>query len=213
MPLEGPWGQLSARVNAAAERAVARAKKAVAAAAVVLASDIRAGIVSQAPGGQAFVPIRPMTIFLRLERMGAAHRKRVEQRAAEIESAGGTAHKRLIDHGDLLRSITYGISADGMTAKVGVLRSAKTRDGHSLVDIARIQTEGRVIAVTPKMRGWLHYHGVHLSPSTTHLVIFASPFIEPVFAASRAKLEAVIRGVWTLEGRAPVGAWKASTPK
>ncbi len=47
-------------------------------------------------------------------------------------------------------------------------------------DLAVILHEGCDIRVTPKMRAYLHYMGLHLSPDTTHIHIPPRPFVDPI---------------------------------
>ena len=74
----------------------------------------------------------------------------------KLAGFGGT--KPLIAGGDLFSSVTVSPpEPNGLTKFVGVLRSAKGKDGKSLVNIGQIQEEGRtiVIKLTPKMRKYL----------------------------------------------------------
>ena len=68
---------------------------------------------------------------------------------------GGT--KALIAGGDLRNSIT--VTREGDQVFVGVHRTAKTRTGQSVVDIAALHEHGSrpiVIKLTPKARAFLH---------------------------------------------------------
>ena len=91
--------------------------------------------------------------------------------------------KPLIDEGDLLGSVGFRfVELD--TVFVGVHR--KAADG---TDIAAIheREEGTRIRVTPKMRAFLHAHGLHLKPSTTELFIPRRPFVKPAYEDFKAK--------------------------
>ncbi len=114
------------------------------------ASQVKKGIVSQAPGGKKFAPLSPITI------------------------AQKGSSKALINHGDLLGSITYETFNNEDSVFIGVKR------GNKEVNIAAVHEFGCTIGVTPKMRAYLHYHGIHLKKSTTHIHIPARPFLSPV---------------------------------
>jgi len=110
----------------------------------------------------------------------------------------GRPHKRLIDRGQggLLGAIAF--EARGMVLRVGVQKVA-LKGGH---DLARIQEDGAVIRVTPKMRGWLHAKGLHLKPSTTKIEIPGQQYMKKgladserlVFKAWDQAVEATIQG-------------------
>jgi len=99
------------------ERAVQRA---VARRAQMLRREIQRGIRSQAPGGQQFEPLKQSTI-----------------------DAKGSS-KALIDKGDLVRSVnvTKVGSGNQIVYFVGVHRSAVSKDGQFLANIAEIHEEG-----------------------------------------------------------------------
>lgn len=91
--------------------------------------------------------------------------------------------KPLIDNGDLLGSVSHHF-IDRHTVAVGVNR--RTRSG---VNIAALheREKGVRIKVTPKMRAWLHGHGLHLKPSTKELFIPGRPFMKPSYNDFRQK--------------------------
>jgi len=62
----------------------------------------------------------------------------------------------------------------------------KAADG---TDVAALheREEGTRVAVTPKMRAYLHARGFHLRPTTTHLFIPGRPYIKPAFRDFKAK--------------------------
>jgi hypothetical protein len=95
------------------------------------------GMTKQAPGGQRFQKLSPLT--------------RAKRRAE-----GFAGRKALIRTGTMRRSIV--VSQRGGTVFVGILRGTKTRDGKDLVNIARVHEEGRivVIPVTEKMRKYFY---------------------------------------------------------
>ena len=85
--------------------------------------------------------------------------------------------KPLIDKGDLLGSITYQV-ADEEHVYIGV---KKGKSG----DIAGVHEFGCTIEVTPKMRAFLHYNGVHLKNTTTYINIPPRPFLRPVLTSEK----------------------------
>lgn len=96
------------------------------------------GIASQAPGGQAFQPLSPLTIALR-------------------KVFGGAGSKALIATGGLRGSITVTrVASAEPKAFVGVLRNAKSKGGKSLANIAEIHEFGANIRKTAKMNRFLH---------------------------------------------------------
>lgn len=99
--------------------------------------DIIKGITEQAPAGKQFDPLSPMTLALR-------------------RAKGFRGKKILMVTGGLRNAITVKRTGAG-AVYVGVLRSAKSKDGKQLFNIARVQELGGVIVirVTPRMRKWL----------------------------------------------------------
>jgi hypothetical protein len=95
------------------------------------------GLREQAPGGQPFRPLADSTIRVRA-----------------FKRFRGT--KALLVRGDLRNSITVERDRDG--AFVGVLRTARGRNGMPLANVAELNEFGSrpiVIRVTPKMRAFL----------------------------------------------------------
>ena len=133
------------------------------------------GIRKQAPGGQKFKPLSATTIAIR-----------------KIRGFRGT--KALIVRGDLRNSITVKETATG--AFIGILKSARSRDGSRLVNVGLALEEGRtfIMRATPKMLALLHKafreggasgsgstSGSTASGSILIIKIPARPFVEPVF--------------------------------
>ena len=131
------------------------------------------GLREGAPGGKALEPLAPTTLAIRRFR-------------------GFKGTKPLIVHGDLRNSIVVVKQAGGVF--VGVLRSAKARNGQPLVNVAAAHEFGtRAIAIklTPKARRFLHaaFRAAGLDrpagdrPTTGIAVlrIRARPFLRPVF--------------------------------
>lgn len=105
-------GERFLRVSKALEQATQKA-------ALLLVREIKRGIVTQAPGGQAFAPLAESTI----------KRKK--------------SSKALIDTGFLLNAITYRLMRD--QAFVGLLRGSLNRDGEELANIGAIMEFGATI--------------------------------------------------------------------
>ena len=87
--------------------------------------------------------------------------------------------KPLIDKGDLVGSITYQV-VDANNVFVGVKKGKE-------VNIAAVHEFGCTIGVTPKMRAYFHYQGVHLKSSTQYIHIPPRPFLRPVLLGSEFK--------------------------
>ena len=87
--------------------------------------------------------------------------------------------KPLIDKGDLVGSVTYQV-IDSNNVFIGVKKGKE-------VNIAAVHEFGCTIAVTPKMRAYLHHQGVHLRASTQYIHIPPRPFLRPVLLGSEFK--------------------------
>lgn len=128
----------------------------------MLRDETRKGIRNQAPGGQPFEPLTEFT----------------------IRNKGSS--KALIDHGDLVNSITFKVDPARMAVFVGILRTARSRNPESgeiyLANIGRVHEEGAIIPVTPRMRAFFLYRwGIKLKSSTLYISIPARPFLKPTF--------------------------------
>lgn len=95
------------------------------------------GLREQNPGGKPFQELSPITLALR-----------------KFSGFGGT--KALLVRGDMRNSITVTKLGSG-AAFVGILRTAKGRDGQSLANVAEINEYGKtiVIRLTQRMREFL----------------------------------------------------------
>jgi hypothetical protein len=131
----GPWGT-ARRILASSP---ARIQKAVDVATLQEAHYFRRlvveGLREQAPGGKAFKPLAPLTLALR-----------------KLKNFRGT--KALLVRGDLRNSITVNKLGPG-AAFVGVLRTAKGRNGQPLANVADLNENGSrpiIIRITQKMR-------------------------------------------------------------
>ena len=184
----GDWARARRLLTAAPQRLQAAIGTAVRQEAHALRNEIVQGLTRQAPGGEPLKPPSPLTIAAR-----------------ELEGFGGT--KALIVRGDLRNSIT--VLMQGDEAFIGVSRSARSKDGASLVDLAKLHEFGGppvIIPMTPKMRRFLfallRQAGKEPTGGSGRGVIVvqvpARPFLRPAFdkfreGASRRFLERVAR--------------------
>lgn len=93
-------------------------------------------------------------------------------------------------------------AVNGKGVDVGVLKGS-----HAW--LAGIHEYGCRIQVTPKMRAWFHYQGVHLSKSTTHIHIPERSFLRAGFDANQAevvsKAQEVLKDV--ASGKTTANGW------
>jgi hypothetical protein len=171
----GPWSRVGQLLAAAPRRMQAAFDKALLQEGQFLRTKIVEGIREQAPGGRAFTPLAPTTLAIR-----------------QFRGFRGT--KALLVQGDLRNSIT--VVKDGDRVLVGVLRTARSRNGKSLVDVAALQEHGSrpiVVRLTPRARAFLHAafrragldepSGGRPGIGIAITMIPARPFLAPVFAA------------------------------
>ena len=184
----GDWARARRLLTAAPQRLQAAVSAAVRQEAHALRNEIVQGLTSQAPGGETLKPPSPLTIAAR-----------------QLEGFGGS--KALIVRGDLRNSITVIVQGD--EAFIGVSRSARSRDGASMMDLAKLHEFGGppvIIPMTPKMRRFLfallRQAGKEPTGGSGRGVIVvqvpARPFLRPAFekfreGASRRFLERVAR--------------------
>lgn len=184
----GEWARARRLLTAAPQRLQAAIGTAVRQEAHALRNEIVQGLTSQAPGGETLKPPSPLTIAAR-----------------QLEGFGGS--KALIVRGDLRNSITVIVQGD--EAFIGVSRSARSKDGASMVDLAKLHEFGGapvIIPMTPKMRRFLfallRQAGKEPTGGSGRGVIVvqvpARPFLRPAFdkfreGASRRFLERVAR--------------------
>jgi phage gpG-like protein len=184
----GDWARARRLLTAVPQRLQAAIGTAVRQEAHALRNDIVQGLTSQAPGGEPLKPPSPLTIAAR-----------------QLEGFGGS--KALIVRGDLRNSITVIVQGD--EAFIGVSRSARSKDGASMVDLAKLHEFGGppvIIPITPKMRRFLfallRKAGKEPTGGGGRGVIVvqvpARPFLRPAFdkfrgGASRRFLERVAR--------------------
>ena len=184
----GDWARARRLLTAAPQRLQAAISTAVRQEAHALRKEIVQGLTRQAPGGEPLKPPSPLTIAAR-----------------ELEGFGGT--KALLVRGALRNSITVFVQGD--EAFIGVSRSARSKDGASMVDMAKFHEFGGppvIIPMTPKMRRFLfallRQAGKEPTGGSGRGVIVvqvpARPFLRPAFdkfreGASRRFLERVAR--------------------
>lgn len=160
----GDWGkalEIMRGIEAKYDRAVTRGLNRVG---VYVRDKIKRGIRDQAPGGKQFAPLHPATI-----------------------AAKGSS-KALINNGDMVGAITYKITSPEQVF-VGLLRTAKNKQGEELANLGHIHEYGRIVKVTPKMRGYLGaVLGIHLKPDTIAITIPARPFLQPVLDAEKGEV-------------------------
>jgi len=184
----GDWARARRLLTDAPQRLQAAIGTAVRQEAHALRNEIVQGLTRQAPGGEPLKPPSPLTTAAR-----------------ELEGFGGT--KALIVRGDLRNSVTVFVQGD--EAFIGVSRSARSKDGASMVDLAKLHEFGGppvIIPMTPKMRRFLfallRQAGKEPTGGSGRGVIVvqvpARPFLRPAFdkfreGASRRFLERVAR--------------------
>src|SRR5690606_20636125 len=184
----GDWARARRLLTAAPQRLQAAIGTAVRQEAHALRNEIVQGLTRQAPGGEPLKPPSPLTIAAR-----------------ELEGFGGT--KALIVRGDLRNSITVFVQGD--EAFIGVSRSARSKVGASMVDVAKLNEFGGppvIIPMTPKMRRFLfallRKAGKEPTGGSGRGVIVvqvpARPFLRPAFdkfreGASKRFLERVAK--------------------
>lgn len=155
--LIGDWDKVDAILNSS--RIDSALKKAGGKIGSYGSSEVKRGIVSGAPGGQAFQPLSPMTIA----RKGSS--------------------KPLIDKGDLLGSISYKV-VDEDKVFIGVSDKEEAM-------IAAVHEFGCTIPVTPKLRAYFHYQGIHLRTETVSLHIPSRKFLRPVLESEKFQKELI----------------------
>ncbi len=169
----GDWKEAARLLKGADKRIKDVVDKAVLQEAQFFRTKIVEGFREQAPGGKPFLPLAPTTLAIR-----------------RFRNFKGT--KALLVRGDLRNSIVVVKQADGVF--VGVLRSAKGKEGQPLVNVAAVHEYGSrpiVVKLSDKARRFLHaaFRKASLDrpsgegPSTGIAIIKvpARPFLTPVF--------------------------------
>ena len=171
----GDWARAKRLLTAAPARLKAAIATAVRQEAHALRSEIVTGLTSQSPRGEPIAPPSPLTIAAR-----------------QLKGFGGT--KALLVRGDLRNSITVVTTDD--EAFIGVSRSAWSKDGASMVNLAKLHEFGGppvAIPITPKMRRFLFVllrkAGKEPSGGSASGVVVvqvpARPFLRPAFERFR----------------------------
>jgi phage gpG-like protein len=184
----GEWARARQLLTAAPHRLQTAIGTAVRQEAHALRNEIVQGLTSQAPGGEPLKPPSPLTIAAR-----------------QLEGFGGS--KALIVRGDLRNSITVIVRGD--EAFIGISRSARSKDGALMVDLAKLHEFGGppvIIPMTPKMRRFLFALLRKAGREPTGgsgrgaivMQVPARPFLRPAFekfrsGASRRLLERVAK--------------------
>jgi len=137
----GEWGRAALILRTSPLRIRAALNQAVLQEAHFFRRKVVEGFRTQSPGGRDFAPLKETTLAIR-----------------RFTGFGGT--KALIVRGDLRNSVKVVKHSTplGAEAFIGVLRSARGRNGAPLVNIAEIHEFGTrtyAIAVTPAMRKFL----------------------------------------------------------
>lgn len=169
----GDWQLARQLVSTAQKRLKDATDKAVLQEAQFFRTKVVEGIREQAPGGQPFKPLAPTTLAIR-------------------RFSGFKGTKSLLVRGDLRNSVVVVRQPGGVF--VGVLRTAKGKDGQALVNVAAVHELGSrpiVVKLTPKARRFLHaaFRAAGLDqpagdkPSTGIAIVKvpARPFLQPVF--------------------------------
>lgn len=139
----------------------------------LLRKEIIQGITKQAPGGESFKPLSPLTLAAR-----------------KMAGFGGT--KALMVRGDLRNAISAIVKGD--EAFVGIPRKAKDKQGKPVIDVAKVHEFGAgpfVVPMTTAMRRYLFALYAKAGKSRTKgsgkgvvvIRIPARPFLRPAFKA------------------------------
>lgn len=154
--LTGDWDKFDKMLaNNPIKKAISKARAQIG---IKGASLVKKGIQSGAPGGKTFEALSSFTT----ERKGSS--------------------KPLIDNGDLIGAVSYA-PVGSSDVFIGVKRGVKRKGEDDVVDLAAVHEYGCTIGVTPKMKVYLHYQGVHLSPSTKYIVIPERSFLRTTFTS------------------------------
>ncbi len=174
--LFGDWKKALEIVDSMQERFKRAAKKAVLQEAQFLRGKIIEGLREQAPGGEPFAPLSPLTLAIR-----------------SFERFKGS--KALIRTASMRNAIIVKAVPEG--AFVGILRTAKSKTGEALVNVAEMNENGSepiIIPITPASRRYFHaaLAAAGLAPpkngptgggaAIAIVRIPPRPFLAPVFA-------------------------------
>jgi hypothetical protein len=142
LQLVGDWKKAAAVVKGLEAKFQMAAKRALLQEGHFLRGEVVKGIREGAPGGKALAPLAPSTLAVR-------------------RGGGFKGSKPLIEGADLVRAITVRVDLDGWRVFVGILRTARGRDGHPLVNVAEIHEFGKApIAVPITKKSSRYYHAL-----------------------------------------------------
>lgn len=172
--LHGDWKKADQILKNGSRRMKRAVKVALKKEGQFLRREVVRGIRRQAPGGKKFRKVEKTTLAIR-------------------RFQGFRGRKALIRAGDLVGSITVLSRGDGVF--IGVLKTKRTGDGRSMVNVARIHEFGSrpfVIKITPKMQRFLHmvFAKARLTAprkagaNSTGMIVTRipkRPFLKPVF--------------------------------
>jgi hypothetical protein len=172
--LKGDWAPLRKALMIMGRDTRSAQRRALKEEAEFIRKKIVEGIRTQAPGGQRFKPLSPLTLAMR-------------------QFLGIKGDKALIEREDLIHSITV-LEQGPWAVTVGIAPDAVNSEGRSLAQIATIQEKGADyhLPLTERMRRYLamvyRKMGVEQgsqrggsSSGTIHIVIPARPFLAPVY--------------------------------
>jgi hypothetical protein len=104
--------------------------------------------------------------------------------------------RTMIASGEYLNSIQVletRVGKGRYTYTVGIPADAQHSSGIAMRRLQRIQEYGAVIPVTPKMRAYLHYRGLHLRKDTNQIVIPARPHWMPTWMHFRRQYKGLAK--------------------
>ena len=178
---QGDWGTFKKVLHTTRNNVSAAIGRAMLQEGHALRRAMVTGITRQAPGGEKFRNLSDFTLAMR-----------------RFKNFTGT--KALVVHADLRNAI--GVVKAGSDVFVGVPRNARSKDGHDLVDVARIHEYGAgpmTVKLTPAMRrlfGMVARHSghnqnaLHSRKGTVVITIPARPFVRPAFKVWSAQAQA-----------------------
>ena len=209
---EGDWAAAGRAIAAFPSLLKKRLQMATRQNCVELVGAVKRGIQSGHPeGGEPFAPLAGLTVIGRFEGRERKSAQALARKAFKMWNEGGKqAFKPLIDHGDLLGSITHALSSDELSGRVGVNRFAETTSTKDLVNIAKILHDGAVIQVTPRMRAYF-FARWGIRKSNAPIIIPPRPFLIPVFLAYLPKMIGRYRGAMQNVIPAALPVWKPPT--
>jgi hypothetical protein len=143
MPLEGDWDKAEKALDGLGPKFMKAVRKAMLVEGQTLRGEVVKGLDSQAPAGQSFTPLSQITLAMR--------------RFGDARNSSFKGSKALIRRADLRNGIVSVQKGDEVF--VGVLRTAHSKTGESLVNIAEEHENGVgaiVVPITPKSSRYFH---------------------------------------------------------